>query len=250
MKSMTGIALALATVCWASSNSSAAEQNTLSALLDKGRLIGQVSYFMPEKDGYDNGIGADASFEVWMSPQWGLSLGLGYWKWDIPAETAIIGDPTADPYDYNGSWMAGTLSSSGGEVTFFGLGASLLYRHPFNDNSRLIFEAGAKYLVPDSDVEVTANYGWVQGTGLNTRAGWESAREKVEWGNTLHGIASVRFERDLNIEGGFFKKGASIFVGAGYDFDIIKSELTFAGEDAGDATLNAFRLFAGLAVSL
>lgn len=185
-----------------------------------------ATYYKPGKDDrYGNGYGADAQMRFWHNQSVGLALSIGAASWQVDEQEEIVSD---------GFTAVGM--SIDGDVTLIPLGGSLLFKPVNDDKISLSLEAGLRYVIVDSgvDAEVAA---------ANATGALVAMKDTVEIDDGVVGVLGANIE-------GRVSKTTSLFAGIGYQFDIVKGDATFAGEDIGENELKALIVRAGFVITL
>lgn len=149
-------------------------------------------------------VGATAGGTVWASEYLGFSASVGIQKWAVDESMSefksgyFMGVRLANDYHYEGA------------ATAVPLGGSLRLRVPIEDLVSFEFEGGVKYVIMNSDIEehgkVSAYYGGTDNYYI----------EKIDTENGVVGF----FSCDMRL---CPSKTFSIFLGAGYQFDLSKA---------------------------
>jgi len=211
---------------------------TITAMLIAGTVVAQdtkpktstefacaLQYYMPgEDDDYDSGFGAEAQVRFWQNQNLGFALAGGLANWNINEQEAVVSD----------GFIAVGVSIEG-SVLLVPIGGSILFRPTLGDNLSLILECGLRYVVVESDVEVTF-------AAANAFGAVVGGTADIEIDNGLVGLIAANLEAELS-------PGFSLLGGVGYQFDIAKGDAKWMGEDLGENELKAFFIRAGLAIN-
>ena len=163
-----------------------------------------------------------------MAGNWGFAIAAGISDWIAE-----------DQYIYSSAMINGMESDFYGDVSgsvyMFPLGGSLVLRQQAGDRLNLSAEAGIRYVVVESDVELDGFLG-TPGVG-----GQPSLNEDLGIDDGIIGLLLADIEYLL---GG----STRIVTGIGYQFDLEKGDAELFGQRTGDNELQAF--FAELGISV
>ena len=188
-------------------------------------------YYVPAQDeDYDFGIGAEIQYRIWMSGNWGIAVAAGISDWIAE-----------DQYIYSSAMINGMESDFYGDISgsvyMIPLGGGLILRQPAGDRLNLCAEAGIRYVLVESDVELDGFLG-TPGVG-----GQPSLNEELELDDGIIGLLRADIEYLL---GG----STRIVAGIGYQFDLEKGDAELFGQQTGENELEAFFVELGICVDI
>ena len=165
-----------------------------------------------DDDLWDNALSIDVQYIVWNTPTVGFAVSGGIGSWE------------ANDDIYYGYGLAGQAD---GSAKTFPLGASVLFKPVANSSAEITIETGLKYVIVDSSVD----------------------------GALTDGVTVII--DDFDIDNGFVGLLAAdiaipvspkfnLGIGAGYQFDISKGDISWGGIDTEDNELKGFFLRLGL----
>ncbi len=177
-------------------------------------LTGGFSLYVPNDDAtYEFGLGLEGQLQYWPVDAVGVALAMGAVTWQA--------DESGGTYRQGGSVMSGSIE---GTVSLL-VGPSLLVRPVHTDAVSLTLEAGVRYVLVQSDIEIDVAY-------VNDRGDAVYARDTVEIGNGFVGVAGaalgVRVAPELQF-----------YAAAGAQFDISKGDVEWLGYSIGENELAA-----------
>ncbi len=182
--------------------------------------VGAIYYSPSDDESYDNGFGGEAQIRFWQNANVGFGLALGAASWQINDFEEIESD---------GVVAVGT--SIDGDVTLIPVGGSIFFRPTINEKVSMTIEAGVRYVIVDSqiDVEIAA---------ANAFGAVAGRKDSIEIDDGVVGVIGVNIE-------GHLSKQTSMFAGLGYQFDLSKGDAEYLGEDFGENELEALLIKAG-----
>lgn len=185
---------------------------------------GILIYNIDDDDDYDSGAGIECQYRFWFSEIVGIGGSIGYSNWEINDDSYYLRDET-------GSYSV----QMDGDVSFLFIGPSLLLRPQLNDRVRFVFDAGIKYVVVDSNAKL--NY--------RVSNGYYSIRasEDIDMDDGIIGTVGLNCEFSIS-------NHVSLFVGAGYNFDIEKGDAEVDGEDFGENELKSSMFKTGCSIRI
>ena len=181
-------------------------------------------YNINDDDDYDSGAGLECQYRFWFAENFGIGASIGYSNWEINDDSYYERDET------------GTYSADmDGDVSLLFVGPSLLLRPQINDRVRFVFDAGIKYAIVDSNAKVNYRFS----------SGYYSIRasEDIEIDDGIIGTVGLNCEFSIS-------NHVSLFVGAGYNFDIEKGDVEIDGENAGENELKSSMFKTGCSIRI
>lgn len=194
-------------------------------------ITAAAGYYIPAADeDYDLGFGAEVQYRIWLGQSWGVAIAAGISDWiandQYVYSSALINGMQSDYY--------GNVS---GSVYMIPLGGSLVFRQKINEQLMLCEEAGIRYVLVESDVELD---GYLGTPGVE---GQPRLHEPLDIDNGMIGRLKVAMECPVSA-------AMNAVIGIGYQFDIMKGDVALFGEQTGDNELKALFIEAGIAVRL
>lgn len=113
---------------------------------EKLEVSGAASVLLPFDSDLDVGFGFEAKFRYWQEDKWGWGGAVGYNSLSL----------SGGPVDISGINFADPVAD--GDITTIPLTALACYRWDFGDNMQLIGDFGLRYVIVDSDVNVSTQY--------------------------------------------------------------------------------------------
>lgn len=157
-----------------------------------------------KQEHWDDAGGIEAQFIFWQPQGLGLGLAVGVQSWNAPAE--FISDSDADS----------TLSfSSEGSMSLLPIGASVHYRIAAGRAVSLTLEAGLRYVLVDSAIDIETVYSDAYGSS--------SLTDRVVCDDTVTAVLGFRLEFPLD-------ESLRLFCGAGYQKDLLEPTESVYGE--------------------
>jgi len=210
-------------VCLVFVHNATAEQKTNAV---SHELTGAMVYYAPgDDDVYDSGYGVEGQIRFWKDEVIGFAFGVGFANWEVEAAELVISDPT----------MAIALSLEG-DVLLVPIGGSVLVRTAPGQSVICTFEAGLRYVIVESDAEVS--FGAANAAGIVL-----GGKSEIDIGNGVVGLIAAHIEGEIGPR-------VNLFGGIGYQFDIAEGDVEFLEEDIGENELKAFLVRLGLVVDL
>lgn len=121
------------------------------------------------------------------------------------------------------------------------LGVSGMYKIPVGQAANLTLEAGVRYVIVNSNVEFIEAEALADSYGHSYS---QSASYDVDLDDAIVGIIGAEFDFELS-------QGFRLFAGGGYQFDIVKGDVTAGGMDIDyENELKAAFIRAGVALDL
>jgi len=177
------------------------------------------SYIIPgDDDTWDNALGIDVQYIVWNTPTLGFAASGGIGSWNVNDELLI---------DYE----AGYAMEIDGSATMLPLGASVLYRPSTSSSAKITFEAGLRYVIVNSGINIAATDGYYY------------LEDEVDIDNGLVGIIGADLEFPLS-------PTANFGLGAGYQSDLSKGDASWFGVELGDNELKGLFIRIGLTLKI
>lgn len=196
---------------------------------DEGRgldltLAGQ--YFIPGDDEtYDQGWGVEAQARFWMNKHVGLALAGGGANWEInQQEEALVDDGV------------GFVATFDGDVELIPLGGSILFRPLANESITLTLEAGARYVLVESEAGF-------EGRFVDPSGAVVLIDETVDIEDGVVGLVAANLEGRLGAR-------SFLFLGGGYQFDIDEGHASWRGQDLGENELESVFIRGGLGFTM
>ena len=189
-------------------------------------LIGTAIYYKPgQDDDYDNGFGAEAQARFWLNPNVGLSLAAGAASWQANDQEQLVSDGDV-----------AVAASIDGDVTLIPLGGSILFRPVNDDRIALTLEAGVRYVIVDSQVEIEV-------AAADSSGDLIYAKDTVDIEDGVVGLIGANIEGKVSSQ-------VSLLAGIGYQFDLVRGDAKWMDEDFGDNELKALLVKIGLGIKL
>lgn len=183
------------------------------------------TYYIPNQDDdWDYGLGGELQLRIWANPSVGVALAGGGSYWQINEDSGVS----------DNGLVVVEVDVEGGAV-FIPVGGSLLIRAPLGENAHVVFEGGVRYVIAESNIEVT-------GTASNGSAS-RTIDEEFEFDDGVVGVVGAYAEAGLSAN-------SAIFGGIGYQFNIDEPTAEFEGEDVGDVNIEALYVRFGLVTRL
>jgi len=186
---------------------------------EQTNLKTSLLYYIPSDDDvWDNGYGADVQLQFWQSETFGLGLSIGIANWDLAGSST-------EGRDF--------VLEEDGSATLIPIGGSVLFRPAVSGNATLTLEAGIRYVIIEADADV--DY------AVATSRGFIAGSAEYDADDAVMGLVQADLEFPVN-------ETASLFVGAGFQFDIDESEasVNILGEEfATDVEGQAFFIRVG-----
>ncbi len=197
-------------------------------------LVVQGRYFRPkDDDNYDKGYGAEVQMRWWLGPSWGMAAAIGFCNWEVDEEEAAVAEYVPGYAAYE------VYASIEGDVRLVPVGVSLICRAPVNEQVSVRGEAGIRYVIVESDAE-----GEVQvGAAVPVYGGAVAVKDEIDIDDGIIGVLAG----ELNFKA---SEAVSFLAGVGYQFDVSKGDVEWAGEDCGENELQAWFLMAGVSLKL
>ena len=184
-----------------------------------------VSYAVPGSDDYEGGLGLEGRLRLWLGPKVGLGLSLGLSSWDFNSQQVESRE-----------LFVVTHLSAAGNISLIPIGGSLLLRPIDDGDISLTLEAGFRYVVVNSDIELNVRAADVFGNRQNVA-------DTVDIEDGIVGVLGATLEKKLGPE-------VSLLIGIGYQFDVREGTVEFNGVELGDNELKALQIGIGLAISM
>ena len=185
---------------------------------DPGELTASGLYWIPGSGDFDlfkRGLGAEVSYREWFRFPWGVGVNLGVSQWDV--------DNGSNAYKYK------ALSSYDGDVLLIPIGAALYFNVIDWDNWNLVFNAGLKYQITDSNVSVYNGEELVK------------ARQDVDIGDAVLGTLGAEYDYMVS-------EDVYVLGGAGYQFNVLKADTDYNNTSARDTSFEGLYLSLGCKV--
>ena len=185
---------------------------------DPGELTASGLYWIPGSGDFDlfkRGLGAEVSYREWFRFPWGVGVNLGVSQWDV--------DSGSNAYKYK------ALSSYDGDVLMIPIGAALYFNVIDWDNWNLVFNAGLKYQITDSNVSVYNGEELVK------------ARQDVDIGDAVLGTLGAEYDYMVS-------EDVYVLGGLGYQFNVLEAETEYNGTSARDTSFEGLYLSLGCKV--
>jgi hypothetical protein len=192
MKSIKTVAFAVLALLSLSLSSSVFARGTAS------RISGGLVYVEPRSSTeWENGYGIELQYQFWVVEEFGFGAKVGWENWELAGQSGRSGRK-----DF---YFDGEIS---GDVDMIPFGLYALYRTPMTKDRRYMVtaEAGFEHITAEPNDDFT--YQAVSKNGA-TESGSED----------LDGDSGMVFKVALDAER-VFRKGLSLFVGAGYTFNL------------------------------
>lgn len=176
-----------------------------------------------KQEHWDDAGGIEAQFIFWQPQGVGLGLAVGYQSWRAPSEFII--DSDADS----------TLAfSSEGSMALLPIGASVHYRMAAARAINLTLEAGLRYVLVDSAIDIETVYSDAYGSSRLT--------DRVVCDDTVTAVLGFRLEFLLDAS-------LRLFCGAGYQKDLLEPTESVYGETLGRTSFDAASFSLGVSYS-
>lgn len=214
---MVGV-LVTGTVCVASAKSTELEVSG-EALFSQG-------------DDWDNGYGVSSRAIFWNESGLGVALSIGVQKWGLNDQT------TSDSEDFGYGYTYDFVQKISGDATMIPLGVSGLYEIPVNQIVNFTLEGGIRYVIVDSNIKYDETFTYTDGYWGGSYS--DSDSYDVDIDNGVVGVLGAKFDVEVS-------EGFRVFAGAGYQFDMIKGDVSINGYDIAENELKAAFIRAGLA---
>lgn len=180
-------------------------------------------YFPDDGDSFENAFGGELALREWMSHNVGLAFAVGGMYWDVKEVT--VGSTSkrkAIDLGVNGS------------MTAIPLGPSLLVSPDIRMPVHLVLEVGGRYVIVNSSAEVAESHIDLVNQG-------DVLYRNVDFDDCWIGVVNLQVE-------GEFNQSVNWMIGAGYQFDIVESDVVIQGLDVADLSMEAFSARCGLIV--
>jgi hypothetical protein len=198
------------------------------------RIEGQ--YYAPKQDEDWNGAyGGELKWVTPVDESFAIALSVGYSKWEANDDVVDLGYTPIDS-----ELAVSTAGFLDGEAALIPLGFSGLWRSSATEPLSFELEAGLRYVLVNSDVDVVvADLLLDQNNNLVDAAGF---RESLDINNFFACIvaADIRYAIDPRVR---------LFLGAGYQFDLTKPDAE-ASDLASETDFSAAFLRAGVEFDL
>lgn len=174
-----------------------------------------AEFVSPGFDVWDSGSGVEAKMIFWQDEKVGLAASIGYQGWDVTDEVG-------------GAWLTDEvvwLFRYDGDASMIPLGLSGVYRHAFNEKTKLVAEGGIRYVIVNSDVQLQEVV-----TDGSVAVGRVT---DIDIDDGIVGFVGVDLEHAL-------KSGLRLFAGLSAQFDLSKGDVSTvygAGENELEATI-------------
>jgi hypothetical protein len=185
-------------------------------------LSGTLHFYKPKGDDYKNGVGAELQFRRWVNNKFGFAVAAGAAKWKV--EEGYFIDKTSSRLEYAGV---------DGDITIFPVGGSALYKPVDDGKIRVLIEAGVRYVVVDSSYSLWA--------GIETRRDSVYIEDDFDIKDGVIGLLGANIEAEV-------AHNLWIVCGAGYQFDLVKGDMKWFGENAGKHRLKSIAGKVGLSL--
>jgi len=181
-----------------------------------------LQYFNPsDDDTYDSGVGVEAQARFWQNKNIGFGISAGLSNWQVKDSTMHYSDSTLNmDIDTDGS------------VTMLPVGGSVLARIFPHENLTLLFEGGLRYVIVESNADISVE-------GIDNQGTYIKVKEEADIDNGIVGLASISAKSPLS-------KTANLSGTLGYQFDIHKGDVKWLGEKMFDHELESFFVSVGL----
>lgn len=203
------MAMILTAGAWAQTAQRGAEMQTGDQKEIFSDLVADVVYFRPSQQWsgfYDDMYGIEAQYRLWFGANpFGLAASIGWMKANAREESANLIDPS--------------LGSFSGSADMTPIGASALWKFVEGESWRVNLEAGLRYVLINSDVEMKR-----YDLGIT---------EQVEMENAWTGV--LGFDVDWLLTEYF-----ALFAGAGVQVDISPGEMSTKSEWLYDNNLKGY----------
>jgi len=190
---------------------------------------------IPGDDSWDIGYGASAQVIFWTETGLGFGLYAGAQMWDVTDDVVVYGE------DLGGGVGYAQGLGLDGEAIMIPVGASALYKIALGETASLTLEGGVRYVIVNSNVELIYAEAFADAYG-NYIAAAESY--EIDFDDGIVGVVGADFE--LALSEGFY-----LFAGAGYQFDVLKGDITVGGINSEvENELNAVYARAGITLDI
>jgi len=183
-------------------------------------VLASLSFLFPSDGRWDSAPGGELKCRRWLHDRWGWAAAVGRNQWSFAEAPLDFG-----PVDFS------PLAAEG-DATLYPFSFLACCRHPLGEALELVGEAGLRYVVVDSEVEVSVAYTDHFGRDV-------SYSSFVENENHLMGAAALELRRR-------FQDKALFALGGEFQFDISADRNWLMEDVAND--FNAFGLRASIGV--
>ena len=154
-------------------------------------------------DLYDPGFGGELQYRNWGYDPIGWAVSVGVEQFKANSDSSDLGVPSIGDYD--------------GDLMLIPVGASLLYKLMDTPDWTIALEGGLRYVVADSSIDF-------QRTG-------EARRENLDVDDSVIAVIGADLERRVS-------EGAALFLGVGYNVDVVQGEIAIPGDTLKDNELH------------
>ena len=186
-----------------------------------GDLSVQAFYIQPDNDDVvSDGIGAELQWRSWYTDTMAFAFAAG----------GVVHGANNEAYILPGDTFSGVQTD--GNVTVLPIGPSLILRAPSDAGVTTHLELGARYLLVDSGIDLAR---------VRTAADGQTISEldTLEYDDGVVGLGRVEFSTPVGATTAFA-------AGIGYQFDLVKGDITYKGAKAGEAEWAGLFFTAGL----
>lgn len=183
----------------------------------KGKFRLGGTFISPSGDLWKSGGGINAQWIIPMKENFSVGISIGAQK--VKVNTDVVDDPPVNTSSRYGLTYMGFVDSYEGDATLIPLGASGIYNIPLSQ-AVLSLEAGIKYVFVTGDVTANMLDGVFDPYGNVLDA--DRWREDVDIKGNLLGTVGAQITFSLN-------ESLELYVGGGYQFDIVKSDIKITG---------------------
>jgi len=183
------------------------------------------SYIQPQnRDNFKTGVGGELQLRAWITDTVGVLVAGGASSWETRSEREI---------QQIGGVIQGNEIS--GNATLIPVGASLIFRDGPGGASAVTLELGIRQVLAESEVDITI-------ASIDSAGAVRLRESRLDIDDSIVALA----EAQVAVK---FGGASSVFLGVGYQWDIVQGDVTFEGQKIGENEWEALFFRAGLLVS-
>jgi len=183
------------------------------------------TYLQPkDRDNFKTGVGGEIQLRAWISDTVGVLVAGGGSSWEARPEREI-------------QQVGGTLQGSeiSGNVTLIPVGGSLILRDGAQGSSTVTLELGVRQVFAETQVDITL-------ASLDADGAIRLEKSALEIDDSIIALAEAQVATK-------FGPASSLFLGVGYQWDVVKGDVSFNGNKIGENEWESLFFRAGLIVS-